>query len=62
MFYRLSKHFEFRQKYSTARRIFNSVFGYLDETLSQEFDILHQMGQSSVLESPPCMVKLLKHY
>ena len=27
MFHRLSKHLEFRQKYSAARRIFNSVLG-----------------------------------
>ena len=42
MFHRLSKHLEFRQKYSAARRIFNSllVFGYPDETLSLVFDIL----------------------
>ena len=42
MFHRLSKNLEFRQKYSAARRIFNSVlgFGYTDETLSLVFDIL----------------------
>ena len=27
LFYRLSKYFEFRQKYSAARRIFNSLLG-----------------------------------
>ena len=27
VFYRLSKHLEFRQKYSTARGIFNSLRG-----------------------------------
>ena len=41
MFYRLSKHLEFRQKYSALRRIFNSL--YSDETLSRSnlivFDI-----------------------
>ena len=36
VFHRLSKHLEFRQKYSAARRIFNSFLGFLypDETLS----------------------------
>ena len=44
MFHRLSKHLEFRQKYSAARRIFNSLLGVwiADETLSLVFDILHQ--------------------
>ena len=44
VFHRLSKHLEFRQKYSFARRIFNSLLGvwigYPDETLSLVFDIL----------------------
>ena len=42
MFHQLSKYLEFRQKYSAARRIFNSVlgFGHTDETLSLVFDIL----------------------
>ena len=42
MFHRLSKHLEFRQKYSAARRIFNSLLGVWisDETLSLVFDIL----------------------
>ena len=43
MFHRLSKHLEFRQKYSAVRRIFNSLLGVWisDETLSLVFDILH---------------------
>ena len=42
VFYRLSKHLEFRQKYSAARRIFNSLLGVWisDETLSLVFDVL----------------------
>ena len=42
MFHYISKLLEFRQKYSTARRIFNSlgVWKY-DEILSLVFDILH---------------------
>ena len=43
MFHRPSKHLEFRQKYSAARRnnlTLFSVFGYPDETLSLVFDIL----------------------
>ena len=44
MSHQLSKHFEFRQKYSSARRISTllSVFGYLDETLSLVFDAMFQ--------------------
>ena len=46
VFHWQSKHLGFRQKYSTARRIFNSplVFGYPDETLSLVFDILLHRG------------------
>ena len=38
------KHLEVRQKYSAARRIFNSLLGVSsgDETLRLMFDILHQ--------------------
>ena len=44
MFHRLSKHLEFRQKYSAARRVFNSLlgFGYPDKTLFLVFDILYE--------------------
>ena len=37
------KHLEVRQKYSAARRIFNSLLGVSsgDETLRLMFDILH---------------------
>ena len=42
MFDHISKHLEVRQKYSAARRIFNSLLGVwkCDETLSLVFDIL----------------------
>ena len=38
------KHLEVRQKYSAARRIFNSLLGVSsgDETLRLMFDILHE--------------------
>ena len=38
------KHLEVRQKYSAARRIFNSLLGVSsgDEALHLMFDILHQ--------------------
>ena len=44
VFYRFSKHLEVRQKYSTARRIFNSLLSVwkYDGTLSLVFDILHR--------------------
>ena len=49
MFHRLSKHLEFRQKYSAARRISTlfSVFGYPDQTLFIVFDILHKTLEST---------------
>ena len=39
------KYLEVRQKYSAARRIFNSLLGVSsgDETLRLMFDILHEM-------------------
>ena len=42
VFHYISKHLEFRQKYSAARRIFNSLLSVwkCDETLSLVFDIL----------------------
>ena len=42
VFHQLSKHLEFRQKYSATRRIFNSLLGVWisDETLFLVFDIL----------------------
>ena len=42
VFQRLSKHLEFRQKYSAARRIFNSLLGvgYPNETSSLVLDVL----------------------
>ena len=39
VFHFLSKNLEFRQQYSATRRIFNSLLGYRDETLSLVFDI-----------------------
>ena len=43
VFHQISKHLEFRQKYSVARRIFNSLLGdwKSDETLSLVFSRLH---------------------
>ena len=44
VFHHQMKHIEFRQKYSAARRIFNSLLGVSsgDETLHLMFDILRQ--------------------
>ena len=44
VFHHQMKHLEVRQKYSAARRIFNSLLGVSsgDETLHLTFDILHQ--------------------
>ena len=44
VFHHQMKHLEVRQKYSAARRIFNSLLGVSsgDETLHLMFDILHQ--------------------
>ena len=44
VFHLISKHLEFRQKYSAARRIFNSLLSVwkCDETVSLVFDILHE--------------------
>ena len=43
VFHHQIKHLEVRQKYSAARRIFNSLLGVSsgDETLHLMFDILH---------------------
>ena len=43
MYHHISKHLKVRQKYSAARRIFNSLLGVwkCDETRSLVFDILH---------------------
>ena len=45
VFHHQMKHLEVRQKYSAARRIFNSLLGVLsgDETLRLMFDILLQV-------------------
>ena len=44
VFHHHMKHLEVRQKYSAARRIFNSLLGVSsgDETLHLMFDILHK--------------------
>ena len=44
VFHHQMKHLEVRQKYSAARRIFNSLLGVSsgDETLHLMFDILHE--------------------
>ena len=49
VFHHQMKHLEVRQKYSAARRIFNSLLGVSsgDETLHLMFDILHEVKQSS---------------
>ena len=48
VFHHQMKHLEVRQKYSAARRIFNSLLGVSsgDETLHLMFDILHQELQN----------------
>ena len=45
VFHHQMKHLEVRQKYSAARRIFDSLLGVSsgDETLHLMFDILHQV-------------------
>ena len=45
VFHPISKHLEFRQKYSASRLIFNSLLGVWksDETLSLVFDILFRI-------------------
>ena len=47
VFHHQMKHLEVRQKYSAARRIFNSLLGVSsgDETLHLMFDILHKQQQ-----------------
>ena len=47
VFHHQMKHLEVRQKYSAARRIFNSLLGVSsgDETLHLMFDILHKRTQ-----------------
>ena len=53
VFHHLMKHLEVRQKYSAARRIFNSLLGVSsgDETLRLMFDILLQRRRHA------CVVK-----
>ena len=57
VFHHQMKHLEVRQKYSAARRIFNSLLGVSsgDETLHLMFDILLQtLYHSSYWEFRPC--------
>ena len=57
MFHQLSKHLEFRQKYSAARRIFNSLLGVWisDETLFLVFDILREAHEKINLIHRVCL-------
>ena len=56
VFHHQMKHLEVRQKYSAARRIFNSLLGVSsgDETLHLMFDILRQPP----LTRPRCAINL----
>ena len=51
VFHHQMKHLEVRKKYSTVRRISNSLLGVSsgDETLHLMFDILHQMLVSTII-------------
>ena len=51
VFHHQMKHLEVRQKYSAARRIFNSLLGVSsgDETLHLMFDILHETLMLDIL-------------
>ena len=55
VFHHQMKHLEVRQKYSAARRIFNSLLGVSsgDETLHLMFDILLQNDLVSTIEMKP---------
>ena len=57
VFHHQMKHLEVRQKYSAARRIFNSLLGVSsgDETLHLMFDILHL--KSNKREWNNCFIK-----
>ena len=56
------KHLEDRQKYSAARRIFNSLLGVTsgDETLHLMFDILHEEPEEYQDENRAMAWKLLR--
>ena len=60
VFYHQMKHLEVRQKYSAARRIFNSLLGVSsgDETLHLMFDILLQQ-QSLIASLEICSLLLV---
>ena len=48
VFHHISKHVEFRQKYSAARRIFNSFLSvWKCDTLPLVFDVLRLIGVTS---------------
>ena len=53
VFHHQMKHLEVRQKYSAARRIFNSLLGVPsgDETLHLMSDILHQLADTTLIYS-----------
>ena len=56
MFYRLFKHLEFRQKYSAAPLIFNSLLGVFDMPMKNSlvFDILlekHELVRKNVISA-----------
>ena len=55
VFHHQMKHLEVRQKYSAARRIFNSLLGVSsgDETLHLMFDILHKIHLARILKTLP---------
>ena len=57
VFHHQMKHLEVRQKYSAARRIFNSLLGVSsgDETLHLMFDILLHIFQSDKSETASCV-------
>ena len=61
VFHHQMKHLEVRQKYSAARRIFNSLLGVSsgDETLHLMFDILHHNS----LNTHKCVIlEKIKHH
>ena len=59
VFHHQMKHLEVRQKYSAARRIFNSLLGVSsgDETLHLMFDILHEKVKVTHLNIKMLMLK-----
>ena len=67
VFHHQMKHLEVRQKYSAARRIFNSLLGVSssDETLRLMFDILHNLRNINIRTGKKLFQKRLeigKHF